>query len=342
MSHHNIWEYTETAADGQLAYLSIACTTRCNLDCLYCSKKGSPVKDLDPVLLQHTLTEAIDLGLQKVEFTGGEALLYPFFMETVRNLVKKNITVLLVSNGTLIGMKTAKELADLGVGVSISLSTLKTDRFDHMSQKRGLLHTVLDSLEFLTTCGYQPDKMPILGLQCLASRDTLDELEELRIFARQRGCMFILNRAIPVGGLQAANVPTGIELKTFLDNEFADKREARIPFSADTPCNRLKAGCYVGSDARIRPCPAIDLPVGDLKKQTLTEVWQNSPVLQLCRSIENRLHGSCGRCPEHHRCYGCRAVAYAVWGSLTAPDPGCFRFKTDKKFNRQYLEKEKP
>lgn len=333
MSYINIWEYTEPLEDGQLAYLSIACTTRCNLDCVYCSKKNSQILDLDPVLLNRTLEEAIDLGLKKVEFTGGEPLLYPFFMEIARRLVERNVTVLMVTNGTLLNLETAKKLADLGVGVGVSLSTLREDRFDGMSQKKGLIQAVFNALQFLRASGYRPDKMPVLAIQSIASRDTLDELEELRNFALEQGCMFIVNRAIPVGGLQASNVPTGKELKVFLDNEFEGSLEACIPFSSDTPCNRLKAGCYIGSDARLRPCPAIDLVVGDLRQQTLTEVWQHAPVLQKCRHIDRWLEGSCGQCPEHHRCYGCRAVAYAVWNSLWAPDPGCFRFAPDEKFN---------
>lgn len=342
MPPSNIWEYTEPADEGQLAYLSVACTTRCNLNCVFCSKQQSKAQDLDPALLNRALDEAIDLGLRKVEFTGGEPLLYPFFMEIARRLVERKIIVILVSNGTLFDAETAKSLAGLGVGVSISLSTIREERYDRLTQTNGYFNSVFDSLHSLKTAGYKADAMPLLAIQSLASRDNLDEIEGMRAFAKRQGCMFILNRAIPVGGLKAANVPTGSELKAFLDSEPGAKQEAGIPFSSDTPCNRLKVGCYIGSDARIRPCPTIDLPVGDLKKQTLTDIWRTSPVLQQCRRIDSSLEGSCARCPEHHRCYGCRAVAYAAWGSLTAPDPGCFRFAPDGKFNEQYARKETP
>jgi len=336
MPSRNIWENTEITETGQLAYLSIACTTRCNLDCLYCSKKGSEFLDLNPQLLYRTLEEAIELGLRKVEFTGGEPLLYPYLMDLIRFLVKKEVTVLMVSNGTLLNPDTAQKLADWGVNIGISLSTLKEDQFDHLSQTKGLFDSVLNSLEYLKKAGYGGERVPLVSIQSIASRDTFSELEALREFTRQQGAMFIVNRAIPVGGLQAENVPTGIELKTFLDEEFEGRGQASIPFSSDSPCNRLKAGCYIGSDANIKPCPAIDLTLGNLNRHSLRDIWQNSPVLHLCRNIDQQLEGSCAQCPESHRCYGCRAVAYAVWGSLTGPDPCCFRFTPDRKFNVQY------
>jgi radical SAM protein with 4Fe4S-binding SPASM domain len=339
----NVWEYTDSSGHGELAYLSVALTTRCNLDCVYCSKKGSLTLDLDPALLNRALDEALELGLKKVEFTGGEPLLYPAFMETAHRLVKQGAAVLIVSNGTLVDGETAKKLADLGVAVSISLSTLDEKKFHHMSQKEGLFKTVLDTFKHLKANGYRGDGTPLLAIQSIASMDTFHELEALRTFAEEQDLMFIVNRAIPVGGLEATNVPSGARLKEFLDRESARRSGACIPFSADSPCNRLKVGCYIGSDAQVRPCPAIDLPVGDLKRESLSHIWRHSPVLETCRTIDRQLEGSCGRCPESHRCYGCRAVAYSVWGSLTAPDPGCFRFQPDHFFNKQnQSKKERP
>jgi len=40
MNNCNPWEYTELEYPGQLAYLTVSCTTRCNFACVYCSKKG--------------------------------------------------------------------------------------------------------------------------------------------------------------------------------------------------------------------------------------------------------------------------------------------------------------
>lgn len=339
MTNSNIWEYTDIDQKDNLSYLSVACTTRCNLNCVYCSKKNRKVKDIDHGLLRRSLEESVALGLTKVEFTGGEALLYPYFWDMLQWLTKRDITVLIVTNGTLIDRDTATKLADSKVGVSVSLSTLNPERFDKMSQKKGMLEAVFNSLTLLKSAGYHSDKMPLLAIQSIASSPTMDELSELRTFSHQQGCMFIVNRAIPVGGMTAENVASPADLKAFLDQESGDTT-ASVPFSGNTPCNRLKAGCYIGSDALVRPCPSIELIAGDLREQSITTIWQNSPILQQSRNIEQRLEGACGKCSENYRCYGCRAVAHATWGNLTGPDPGCFRFSPDAIYNEDYNKKE--
>lgn len=335
MTTSNIWDNTPGVPKENLAYLSIALTTRCNLNCVYCSKKDREVKDIDYELLMRALKESIDLGLTKVEFTGGEVFLFPYFWEMVQWLRKKDVTVLIVTNGTLIDRKVATKLADSGVGVSVSLSTLKPERFDKMSRKKGMLTAVFSSLNELRSAGYQPDKMPLLAIQSIASRETMDELPELRAFANQQGCMFIVNRAIPVGGMAAENVPDPEELKTFLDSD-PDVISTSMPFSGNTPCNRLKTGCYIGSDGLVRPCPSIELIAGDLREQSITTIWKNSPILQQSKNVAQHLEGACNACAEKKHCYGCRAVAHATWGNLVGPDPGCFRFSPDATYNEDY------
>lgn len=337
MVRPNPWEYTELEFPGQLAYLTVSCTTRCNFQCPYCSKKEFATVDLEHGLLKKALREALDLGLNKVELTGGEALLYPHFWETVDFLTEHKVMVQLVTNASLITEQTAQKLAASKVNVAVSLSTLDAAEFTNLSGRTGKYQKVIEALGHLKRAGCRADQYPMFAVHSLASKKTFHELKALRRFAREKECGFVLNRAIPVGGLTAGNVPAGHDLQDFLDSEFSGRQQALIPFSGDTPCNRLQTGCYIGSDGKVRPCSSIDIVVGDLKTESISAIWKQSEILEQCRTIEQRLEGSCRNCPEHHRCYGCRAAAYAVWGSITAPDPGCFRFREDAKFNKTKL-----
>lgn len=321
----NPWEYTDIEFTDQLAYLTIACTTRCNFACPYCSKQSAGIRDLDYQLLIRLLDEAVALGLRKVELTGGEALLYPFFWEVVGWLRNHDITVNLVTNGATIDRKSAADLARYRVNVAVSLSTLREERFHELSGGRGRLSRVIEALDFLLTAGHAATTPPLVAVHALGSREVFPELAEIRAFSRNRGCGFVLNRAIPTGGLQADNLPALKDLKRFLDRESATG-SATIPFCGNTPCNRLKAGCYIGTDGLVRPCASIDRVAGDPRTESLADIWMQSELLTVCRNLEAHLEGSCGACPERLRCYGCRAVAYAAYGSVTATDPGCFRF----------------
>ncbi|MFP3975618.1 MAG: radical SAM protein, partial [Dehalococcoidia bacterium] len=89
---YNPWEYTPPGEKGELLYLSIAVTTTCNFHCSFCSKAGQEPVHLDSKLLHSVLQEAIDLGLKKVECTGGEPLLYPGILDLIEELSGKRVT----------------------------------------------------------------------------------------------------------------------------------------------------------------------------------------------------------------------------------------------------------
>lgn len=64
--------------------------------------------------------------------------------------------------------------------------------------------------------------------------------------------------------------------------------------------------------------------VGDLRKQSLGEIWLNSKVMNDLRD-RDKLEGRCGHCEYKYICGGCRARAYAYYRDYLAPDPGCIR-----------------
>jgi radical SAM protein with 4Fe4S-binding SPASM domain len=58
---------------------------------------------------------------------------------------------------------------------------------------------------------------------------------------------------------------------------------------------------------------------------SLEEVWNDDPQLQhVRRLLPERLEGVCANCVARSACQGgCRAEAYEIYGSLTAPSPAC-------------------
>jgi len=62
--------------------------------------------------------------------------------------------------------------------------------------------------------------------------------------------------------------------------------------------------------------------VGNVREQPFMDIWHTSPVLAELRDRE-RLAEGCGSCENRYICGGCRARAWAYFGDLTAPDPGC-------------------
>jgi radical SAM protein with 4Fe4S-binding SPASM domain len=74
----------------------------------------------------------------------------------------------------------------------------------------------------------------------------------------------------------------------------------------------------------VYPCTFLPIKVGNIREQTLIDIWRNSPVL---RELRNRefLKGKCRECGYRETCGGCRGRAYACSGDYLETDPICMK-----------------
>jgi radical SAM protein with 4Fe4S-binding SPASM domain len=87
-------------------------------------------------------------------------------------------------------------------------------------------------------------------------------------------------------------------------------------------CGTGRCYCAIQPNGIITPCVYIPgLKVGDLRQQTLAQIWQN-PLFATLSDREDR-GDHCGVCDYRHYCGGCRARAFAYTGDMQAGDPGC-------------------
>jgi radical SAM protein with 4Fe4S-binding SPASM domain len=99
----------------------------------------------------------------------------------------------------------------------------------------------------------------------------------------------------------------------------------------DIPCGGCAAGVSgltILADGTIVPCRRLEIPIGNVRTDSLREIWAESAVLAGLRD-KNRYREKCGSCERWAACRGCRAIAYAYSLSLgiddyLAGDPQCF------------------
>ncbi len=90
---------------------------------------------------------------------------------------------------------------------------------------------------------------------------------------------------------------------------------------AQGSCPAGKHYCRITPEGDITPCPYMTVSVGNLRKESFDQIWNNSPVLNDLR--EPHLGGRCGECEFSEVCGGCRCRAYAASGDYLAEDPAC-------------------
>ena len=87
-------------------------------------------------------------------------------------------------------------------------------------------------------------------------------------------------------------------------------------------CGAGRIYCSIDHNGDIEPCVFLPIKVGNVIKDGFQNVWDNSEVLKALRDRDAKDY-ACSDCPFRYVCGGCRARAYAYYGDIKAPDPGC-------------------
>ena len=90
-----------------------------------------------------------------------------------------------------------------------------------------------------------------------------------------------------------------------------------------TGCQAGNGVCCIKANGDILPCVLLDIPIGNIRENSFSTIWLNSPILE---ELNNRQKYSepCVQCIYVEKCGGCRGVAYGSFGDYFAPDPHCW------------------
>jgi cyclic pyranopterin phosphate synthase len=164
-------------------YLRISLTEKCNLRCLYCMPEEgvdlSGKSELLSVEEMHRLASLFAAaGVTKIRLTGGEPTLRKDLVDIVRSIssIDGINDVGVTSNGVTLG-KNLAELQNAGLNlVNISLDTLRPDRFEAMTRRKG--HSrVLDTIYKALKLGYSPVKVNVVVMRGVNEDEILDFVE---------------------------------------------------------------------------------------------------------------------------------------------------------------------
>ena len=321
-----------------LHILEIEITKRCNLNCKHCYVGGNQVIDLEDNWIEKKIEQANDLGVNRLVFTGGEPLLHKRIFEFAHFAKKIGIPdVALLTNGTLITEETAKKCRVFS-GIQMSLdglpnkpATLRKDYFTQLENAITLL---------------QKNDIPIT-LYVTINRGNLDIINDSINYALEKRCKIAFNCLIPVRKELQMLVPQSNELKSvfsdivsvakknpnvILSHHFRFLVDAdKMKFFNSLPLDQgIVGGClagiaagYVTAEGDFLPCPFIKKSCGNVKEQSLEDIWNNSDVLGLLRNRKS-FKGKCGKCKFLNCCGGCRASSLYKYGELTNSDDNCF------------------
>ena len=339
-------------------FVQLHLTESCNLCCRHCYQ-SEPVTEMNYQELCGVMAEikrtvegwAVDYDMDvspSLHFTGGEPLLRSDLFSLLSYAWGCGFSVSVMSNGTLIDSEVAKRMRDIQVAdVQVSLDGLESTH--DCLRGDGSFRRALEGVEYLLAEGVDTN------INVTLSRLNMREAERLIQLAEEIGVGGIaFSRLVPCGRGEALTeeILSGPELGDFYcmlrdcgkgKTVVVTSRDplagvdglddGEIP-QTDVPVSGCAAGMFgitITADGTIMPCRRMDLPIGNVRRDSFRQVWADSPVLWSLRTRE-QYHDGCQSCYYWPVCRGCRAIALAharAQGSddFLGPDPQCYHYR---------------
>lgn len=335
-------------------------TEKCNLRCTHCYQEDySSVGEMSFEELKFVADRLIQALSKwnkkgKIAITGGE----PFVKGEIFSLLQYlndapqvgNLYIL--TNGTLIDKEICKKIRGIPKvsRIQISLDGACAETHDSI-RGDGTFEKAIEGIKLLSSHGIKVNLMFTLQ-KC--NRKDIPALFDLAI---QNGINSLLvERFVPCGrgkqiesemlsSSELQNVFQYISDRADLEYDKGNKLMVvkqrplwinidpeRAGVNAKFPLHKQVGGiCSIGldnltilHDGTVLPCRRLNVPIGNLKCDTLEKIWFTSDLLWQIADKRN-LKGKCNSCEFIPRCSGCRAVAYACTGDYLAEDPQCWK-----------------
>lgn len=308
-------------------------TYGCNLSCVHCLS-DSGAKRQGELTTEECIRVIDDLSAAKVfqlNIGGGEPFTRPDFLDLMDYAHQKGIVTCISTNGTLIDEEVARRLDHKLVYIQVSLDGATAESNDAIRGK-GSYGKVLKALEHLRKRDLE------VSINTVLTKLSFPELDKLTQLSTMFGAKSRVSRFRPSGRGKEAwsllNVTREqmVEFSDWLgrhlnvstgDSFFSVKTEERRALGLNM-CGACKLTCCISPSGGLYPCAFLQEPeflAGRFPGDSLSSLWESSPVFRSFRQLEIK---SCESCQRFDLCHGgCPAIAYHTQRKLGIPDPGC-------------------
>jgi hypothetical protein len=225
--------------------------------------------------LCRVIDETVSLGVTNIALSGGEPLLRQDLVTLINHVPSEKANVLLFTNGALLTDKKVKELAATDLyGIVISIDSSKPEVHDSGRKLKGLFDKAVEGASRALKAG-----IPTGFSTTVTEADIMSgELEKRISFAKDLAVTeLIIYDTVPE---KAASASAIAELKRLQEVFFALPGNFKVTIPS-LMTNGEGSGCFGGShrfhmtpDGDICPCEYVPLSFGNVKKDSISAIWE--------------------------------------------------------------------
>ena len=307
----------------------IVLTERCHLKCQQCYLVENPREELSTEKIKDVIDQLAKSGALWLTFTGGEPLLRSDIIELLTYAKTKGFVITIFTSGTpCANPDRVKRLKEAGLHkASISFYAADPKKHDTVTLLPGSHAQTVEGIKNLRAAGIQVE---LKYLQMSLNRD---EFMATKALAQELDASFRYSFNVTAchdGRRDPMELQVKEEELVSIYHQIADRapKDPHIGRSVNKPdvnalaCSAGHSRVSIGVDGKVYGCVDLNLPVGNIKEQSLQEIWQGDKIKEI-RNLKNFSHPACMVCPDQSFCARCPGSAV-----LDSGDPGKPAFNT--------------
>jgi len=320
-------------------FLWLELTSKCNLRCLHCyAEAGRAVRDnnLSTDDYKRIIKEASDLGWKSIQFTGGEATLYPDLIELLDYAKACGFEFIeLYTNAFNLQERLLDFIVQNDIKVATSFYSYNSKTHDSITQCRGSFEQTSSNIQKMVKL-----KIP-LRVAIIKLRHNQDDAEKTVEYLVGLG---VKSESIHIDTVRPSGRGCSIEVAPDEKRDFCQAPH-RHCVERNEKGFVIPGTCWNGKvtvtpTGDVIPCVfARDLVVGNVVKSSFKDILAGSKLKELWEITLDDVE-VCKDCEYRYACFDCRALSHSVTEKLLAKIPACTYNPYTGEWEKSGLEEE--
>jgi len=344
----------------RLSTLQFELTSRCNERCIHCyipNGKKNAGFDLSFDRFKYILDQFVEMGGLHVGLSGGEALMNKDIAKMLRYSREKDLQISLLTNLIALNDEHVSVLKEVNVSmVQVSLYSMDPEKHDMITTVKGSFEKTKEAIEKLHAADIPVQiSCPIMKANKKGYDEVIKYAQSLRI---QSITDYIMMAQADLDTSNLANRLSIEETEVLLrdimkfDDDYKEMLDELNPVSSIPEeeyrkmplCGAGINDLSVTVNGDIYPCAGWqDFVAGNVFKQPLRDIWENSPKLKQIRAVTHGDFEECMECEARDYCAACLVRNYneSGGGMFHVNKHFCDVAFLNKRLVEEWMEKQK-
>lgn len=295
-------------------------TYKCSEKCKHCYVVDENKKELTTKEVKKVLDQLKEEGVFFITFTGGDPFCRKDFIEILQYASSKEFVIDIFTNGQQIKHKDIIDMIPLNINcVHFSLYGAESLIHDEITRVSGSFDKTIESIKNLKKCGFQ------VNIKMVVMEDNYNQINKLKKLCQKLDTTLQLGLSVrPKNNSDLS--PTNMRIKEHKNLMNIIRKNSDLldlgcgfPENEDSNiCNGGITGLSINPYGIVYPCGTLKLEFGNLKKQSLEDILNNSFNRKKLLKIKSSEVKCSKNCKYKKTCVFCPGQALLEKGDLVS------------------------